>query len=188
ASSKAAAGTSTVTITGKSSSLTHSVPVTLVIEPTISKASVTTTAGGPWQNTVIPAQTGTFTVTYDATASDSPINAAVGLSNGAQTAASGFAVLIRFNSSGNIDALNGGSYVASTISYGSGMTYHFRVVVNLSKHTYSAYVSVPSIGSPEEQAIGTNLSFGTAQKSVTQLNSWGASSTTGSETVTNFGY
>jgi hypothetical protein len=191
-SSKTTAGTYTVTLTGKSPGLTHSVPLTLVVEPTISTTSVTTTAGGPWQNTAIPTQTGTFTVTYDVVVPDSSsnpyINAEIGLSNGAQTADSGFAVITRLNSSGFIDAISGGSYVKSKITYFSGATFHFRVVVNLSKHTYSAYVAEPVLGNSAEQTIGTNLGFSTKQKSVTKLNSWGASSTIGSEIVTNFGY
>ncbi len=47
---------------------------------------------------------------YDATPSASGINAVVGLSNGAQTAYTGFAAITRFNPSGNIDARSGGAY------------------------------------------------------------------------------
>src|SRR5579864_8195167 len=47
---------------------------------------VTAPADNSWQNTVISNQTGTFTAQFDATPSASPINAVVGLSNGAQTA------------------------------------------------------------------------------------------------------
>jgi hypothetical protein len=49
-------------------------------------------------------------------------------------------------------------------------------------------VAEPILGNSAEQTIGTNLGFSTKQKSVTKLNSWGASSPVGSETVTNFGY
>jgi hypothetical protein len=124
-------------------------------------------------------------------------NSVVGLSNGPQTADSGFAVLTRFNSAGYIDAIDGSSYVPSTIQYNWGVGTvsngyypdHFRLAINLTNHTYSAYVS-PGFngGESEEQTIGTNMSFATGQNSVTQLNSWGTDSTTVTNQVCNFGY
>ncbi|MGA3007641.1 MAG: hypothetical protein ABSE59_07100, partial [Opitutaceae bacterium] len=191
ASSAAVPGTYTVTITGKSGGLSHPVPITLVIDSTISTASVTTTQGGPWINTAFPSHTGTFTVTFDADPSDYNVNAEVGLSSGAQTADSGFPVLLRFDPSGYIDAINGSSFTQSNITYLWAMgavTNHFRVVVNLSTHTYSAYVSVPYSNDSAEKTIGTNLKFNSSQSSVTKLTSWGAVSAVGTETVSNFGY
>ncbi len=188
ASSKATAGTTIATLTGTSGSLTHSIPVTVVVEPAVSASSLTTIADGPWQNVSIPAQTGTFTVTYDATPSDDGMTAEVGLSNGAQTAESGFAVLTRFNAAGHIDAINGGAFSYSKIQYLSGQSHHFRIVVNLSTHTYSAYVSVPFTDAAQEQTIGTDLKFNTAQRNASVINSWGAYSKDGTETVSNFAY
>lgn len=66
----------------------------------------------------------------------------IGLSNGAQTAYTGFAAIARFNPSGNIDARRGGSYAAaSTIPCTAGTTYHFPMVVDTSAHTYSILVT-----------------------------------------------
>ena len=49
---------------------------------------------------------------------------------------------MRFNTSGNIDVRNGGSYAAdATMAYSSGTSYHFRLVVNVPNHTYSVYVT-----------------------------------------------
>src|SRR5262249_34674028 len=102
-------GAVTLTITGASGSLAHPTTVTL----TVNSSCVTGSAGDGWHNTPLPsAQSGTFTATYDATPSASPINAVVALSQGQQTAYTGFATLTRFNPSGNIDARNGGSYAA----------------------------------------------------------------------------
>jgi uncharacterized membrane protein len=180
--SSAASSTSTLTITGTSGSITHTATVNLTVK-TVSQC-VTTTTNGPWQNAAFANQTGTFTATYDVTPSASPINAVVGLSNGAQTAYTGFAVLTRFNPSGNIDARSGGSYTAtSTIPYSGGVTYHFRVVVNIGTHSYAAYVT-PAGGT--EQTIGANLAFRTEQASVSQLNWVGAFSEVGTETLCNF--
>jgi hypothetical protein len=133
---------------------------------------VTATVGGPWQNAAMPSsQSGTFTATFDATPSVSPNNATVGLSNGAQTDYTGFACIVRFNSSGNIDARNGGAYAAaSTIPFASGKAYHFRLAVNVPSHTYSIFVTPPG-GS--ELTVGSNYAFRTEQNTVTSLNYWG---------------
>src|SRR5579859_3389744 len=139
ASGSAAASTSTLTITGTSGSTTHTATVNLTVKNT--PLCVTTTAGGPWQNTAFANQTGTFTATYDVTPSASGINAVVGLSNGVQTGYTGFAAITRFNPSGTIDARSGGSYVASSIPYSGGVTYHFRLVVNIGTHSYAAFVT-----------------------------------------------
>src|SRR5262249_60676172 len=101
--------------TSSSPSLSHSITVTM----TVISSCVTGSAGDGWHNTALSAaQTGTFTVEYDATPSASPLNAVVALSQGAQTAYAGFATLTRFNPSGAIDARNGGAHAAlSTIPF-----------------------------------------------------------------------
>jgi unsaturated rhamnogalacturonyl hydrolase len=111
-------------------------------------------------------QTGTFTATFDATPSASPENAVVGLSKGAATAYTGIACIARFNPTGQIDAYNGTGYVATTINYSAGVTYHFRLVVNVVANTYSVYVTPPG-GS--ELTVGLNYAFRTA---VTSLDTW----------------
>ena len=164
------AGTYTLTITGTSSSpsLSHSITVTM----TVISSCVTGSAGDGWHNTALSAaQNGTFTAQYDATPSASPLNAVVALSQGAQTAYTGFATLTRFNPSGNIDARNGGAYAAeSTIPFSGGVTYHFRLVINVLAHTYSIYVT-PAGGT--ELTVGTNFAFRTEQSGVTALDWWG---------------
>jgi hypothetical protein len=153
---------------------------------TASHACVTATSGGAWQNTAMTSQTGTFTATFDATPSASPTNSVIALSNGAQTAYANFACLARFNSSGQIDAYNGTAYAAaSTINYSAGVSYHFRMAVNIGAKTYSIFVT-PAGGS--ELTVGTNYAFRIAD---TTLNYWGVyvSSTsggTGTDTVCNF--
>src|SRR5437660_1205827 len=131
---------------------------------------LTATAGGGWQNAVMTSQTGTFTATFDATPSASPINSVIALSNGAQTAYANFACLARFNPAGDIDAYNGTAYAsASTIPYSAGVSYHFRLVVNIAAQIYSIYVT-PSGGS--EQTVGLNYAFRIADAN---LNYWSAS-------------
>src|SRR6185503_4845399 len=101
-------------------------------------AQCKTATPGAWQNTSFAAQGATFTAEMDATAA---ADAAVGLSLGAQTAWSGLATIVRFNTSGTIDARNGGAYAATaTVPYTAGTSYHIRLVVNVVAHTYAAYV------------------------------------------------
>jgi glucose/arabinose dehydrogenase len=147
----------------------------------------TATATSGWQNQVFTSQTGTFTAEFDATPSVSPINSVVGLSQGEQNDYTGFAAIARFNPSGNIDARNGGAYAAnSTIPYSAGVTYHFRLVVNVATRTYSIFVT-PAGGS--EITVGANFAFRSEQSGVTSLNWWGIyvnPGIPGSTTVCNF--
>ena len=102
------------------------------------------------------------------------------LSNGPQTAFTGFACLIRFFTDGTIQARNGGTYAADiTLSYTPSLMYHFRIPVNTSSHTYSVYVT-PSGGS--EQLLASNYAFRTEQAGVSTLNNAGiiVDTTTGS--------
>jgi hypothetical protein len=159
-------------------------PILPTPTPTPTGAPVCVTAGATWQNRSFAAQTGTFTAEFDATPSGSPINAAVGLSQGAQTAYSGFAGLVAFSTDGNILARNGGSYAAqSPIPYSGGVAYHFRLVMNVPAHTYSIFVR-PAGGA--EMTVGSNYAFRAEQSSVTSLNNWGASASTGSAQVCGF--
>ena len=146
----------------------------------------TATAGGSWINNSHASQGGTFTAEWDATPATNNIDAIVGLSNGAQTSFPGFACLVRFNSSGKIDARDGGTYrSASTIPYAPNSSYHFRLSVNVPAHTYSVYVT-PAGGT--EQVVGLNYAFRTEQSTVSSLNNYGVivDSTTGSARVCNF--
>jgi len=93
-------------------------------------------------------------------------------SNGAQSAYSGLAAIVRFNTTGTIDARNGGTYAAATsIPFKAGATYHFRMVINVTAHTYSAYVTPPG-GS--EQAIGSNYAFRSEQPGITKITNFNA--------------
>jgi hypothetical protein len=112
------------------------------------------------------AQAGTFTATFDATPSVSPENAVIGLSKGVATAYTGLSCIARFNPTGQIDAYNGTGYGTSIINYSAGVTYHFRLVVNVTAHTYSVYVT-PAGGS--ELTVGLNYAFRVTQ---TSLDTW----------------
>ncbi len=174
-------GTSHLTIVGTSGGVSHSASVTLVV----TSPCVTATAGSGFHDTpLLSTQTGTFTATFDATPSASPINSFVGLSHGAATTFDGFATQARFNPTGNIDARNGGGFQsASTIHYTGGLTYHFRLVINVPAHTYSIFVTPPGSA---ELTVGSNFAFRSTQSTVTSLTFWGAESSAGSDRVCNF--
>lgn len=148
---------------------------------------VTTSADSTWHTAAISSEAGTFTAQFDVTPSVSPLNAVVGLSQGTQSAYTGFATMVRFNPTGDIDARNGGTYAAdSTIPYSAGVNYHFRLAINVPAHTYSVFVTPSGRG---ELTVGTNFAFRTEQNAVTSLSSWGAdtnSSITGSMQICHF--
>ncbi len=163
--------TTTIKAIGYKTGATTSAVATSTYTITV-PGTVIAAAGGAFVNTSMTAQTGTFTATFNATPSASPNNALVGLSNGAQTAFSGLATAVRFNTTGQIDARNGGAYAAANvIPFSANTTYAFRLVVNVPAHTYSIYVT-PSGGS--ELTVGTNYAFRTEQNTVSTLNNWAA--------------
>jgi hypothetical protein len=140
----------------------------------VNPASVcsTTTATAVWNNSAFPSHSGTFTAAFDATPSVAKESAAVGLSHGVQTAYSGFANLAVFTTAGTIQARNGGSYAAaSTINFSPGVTYHFRLAINVTNHTYSIFVT-PAGGT--ELTVGSGFAFRSEQSGVTSLDHWGA--------------
>ena len=176
--------TYTLTITGTSGTLSHSTQVSLTVNSAM--VCTTATANGTWNNTAFPSHNGSFTAVFDATPSVSGQSSAVGVSKGAQTAFTGFANIVAFATSGVIQARNGGGYFNSTIQYSGGTSYHFRLAINVTAHTYSVFVT-PAGGS--EQTVGTNFAFRTEQNTVTSLDHWGAlvnSTSSGTLKVCNF--
>src|SRR6266702_1817005 len=171
------AGSATITATSEGQSGTAAITVT-------PPSSTCPTSSTVFQNSAFTSQNGSFTATFDATPNGTGLDAETGLSQGAAAAYTDFAVILRFNTGGTIDARNGGAYAATnSIAYTAGTSYHFRVVVDVSSHTYSAYVT-PAGGA--EQTIGTGFAFRTEQSGVTALDSWALTAITGTHTVCNF--
>jgi hyaluronate lyase len=137
----------------------------------VSNICYTAQAAGGWVNVAVDSQAANFTAEFDSTPSVSAINSVIGLSFGGALDYTNLAAIVRFNPTNNIDARNGGAYTAaSTIPYSPNQNYHFRLVVNVPGHTYSAYVT-PAGGS--EQTIGLNYAFRTEQSGVSILNNLG---------------
>jgi hypothetical protein len=176
-----APGAYPITISATDGSVSHSTTAVLIIN-TLSNACIQQ-LGDNWVSGTIPTQTGTFTAEWDATPSTSLNNTNVGLSLGPQTAFTGLAISGRFNPTGQIDARNGGAFVAaSTINYLAGTKYHFRALVNVPANTYSIYVT--PAGEPE-LTLGTNFAFRTEQKGIKTLDHWDAISEVGTIALCN---
>jgi len=176
-----APGVYPITISATDGSTTHSTIALLIIN-TLSNACIQQ-LGNNWINGLIPTQTGTFTAEWDATPSTALNNSNVGLSLGPQAAFTGLALAARFNPTGQIDARNGGAFVAATtINYVAGVKYHFRAVVNVPANTYSVYVTPAG---QDEITIGTDYAFRTEQKGITSLDHWDAISQVGTVVLCN---
>src|SRR5262249_19464843 len=128
----------------------------------------TASAGAGWVNTAMADQTGTFSVEFEATPSETPIDSVMALSSGPGGAFNDFACLARFWETDTIiQARNGGDYFAdNVIPYSPNVKYKFRMVVNIPAHTYSTYVT-PAGG--VEQTVGTDFAFRTQQSEVANL-------------------
>jgi hypothetical protein len=138
-------------------------------------------------NNPIEAQTGSFTVEFDATPDGTDLNSIVALSEGTGSGYSDFATLTRFapaNQGSVIDSRDGGDYNSDNIiPYSPGTRYHFLLEVDVPSHTYNVYVT-PENGS--RQTIGMGYAFRTEQNNVASLDNWGLWSDQGSIEVCNF--
>jgi hypothetical protein len=66
------------------------------------------------------------------------------------------------------------------IPYKTGVTYRFRLVVNVPNHTYDIFIT-PAGGT--EQRFGTNFAFRAQQRQVISLSNWALIGRTDSHTV-----
>ncbi len=136
-------------------------------------------SAGTWANAALTPQTGTFTAEFDASPSLANMDGASGLSNAAVSAYAALAAAVRFNNAGLIDARNGGAYAAAAaIPYAPSLIYHFRLVVNIPAHSYSAFVRQ---GANAERLVGSNFAFRTEQNTVASLNNLGLLASTGAQ-------
>ncbi len=147
------------------------------------KAASCEYSSGSWANSALSqGQASTFRVTYDGTPSASPVNAIAGLSSGSAQQYTNLATGVRFNPDGTIDVRNGSGFTAAaSVAYQAGVTYHFIVDVNVSNHTYNAYLSVAN----RQVTLGSNVAFRTEQSSVPVLNTMGVMSAAGGLSICN---
>ncbi len=121
-----------------------------------------------WTNVTLPNQTGQFTISWNSIPSDNLIDGVTGIGPSAVDGYEDLACLVRFASTGLIEARNGGAYQAVTpLTYTAGTIYRFSLTANLSTKRYSVTVT-PAGGSPV--AIATNYAFRTEQANATFVN------------------
>ncbi|HQE44080.1 MAG TPA: PKD domain-containing protein [Phycisphaerae bacterium] len=138
-----------------------------------------------WQNYPMPARTSSFAAEFNAVAGVAGTDGLIGLSATPGTGFADYAVLVRFNVSGYIDARNGDAYAADTpVAYTPGKRYHFRVVVNVPARNYSVYVRPDGAGS--ETLVASNCAFRTEQNFTTTFSNWGLVADIGSLQVCDF--
>ncbi len=108
-----------------------------------------------------------FTLNFNAVPSQNQADVVIGLSQGQAASYSDLAVAIRFNPLGQIDARNGSSYSAlNAVSYSAGVSYNFRINVNVPAHTYTVSVT------PQGKAavvVAQNYAFRSEQSTILSL-------------------
>jgi len=115
--------------------------------------------------TSIGSQTGTFSVTADVTPSAAGIDSAIAVSRGTPTSWTGLAAIVLFDPSGRVLARNGSTYAAQTsLSYAASVTYKVRFAIDMTRHTYSAFVTPAG---QSEVTIGSNFAFRPEQATIT---------------------
>ena len=126
------------------------------------------------------AQSKFFTFGFSAASFGAGVNSVTGLSKGTPASDAALAAVVRFNSSGFIDARNGDAYAAATpVPYTAGQWFSFRVDVDPVAKRYSVYAT-PSGGT--QKTVGTWLAFG-SQAQVAAIDSWTSHATSGSHQV-----
>ncbi|MCH7850131.1 MAG: hypothetical protein IH845_00630 [Nanoarchaeota archaeon] len=142
------------------------------------------TTTNSWQNNVIATQSGSFSVSFDVIPDVVNMDGLVAISNGAGAVFDDFAVMIRFSTSGIIDARNGAVYSKDvSIPYTQNVKYSFVFEIDVVSHTYTVYVT-PEGGS--QQILALNYTFRSSQSTVTSLNNWGVYSGKDSMSVCGF--
>jgi len=163
-----------------------------LLAPAVAAQEVCTpSASGVWKNLPFAAQRDSFVVEYDDTPNALGIDGHTGLAArlvGAATPTLSYAqlaVITRFKTTGIIDAYNGTAYAATTaFAYTAGVRYHFRVIVRVPTHRYTAYVKS---GNGPEVVLAQDFRFRSTQDTVQALSYWVVyASTPASHTVCNW--
>ncbi len=144
-------------------------------------ATQDTTAGAGWSNNTIAEQSGSFHVVFSIVPnqpSAAAADAVVGLSSGAAASVSDLGPIVRFSSSGTIDARNGSTYNADVaFPYQAGHTYQIWMDIDLTNHLYSVMVEE---NGGHTTKVATNYAFQTTQARLSQLDNVALFSTAGS--------
>lgn len=136
-----------------------------------------------WLNESVVPMSGPLVWEFEATPMDATLNAVVALSDAAGADESDYAVLVRFNNSGQIDCFDGDAYRADVaVPYAPGQTCRFHVVANVTIQRYSACVA--PAGSVWQPLIA-DAAFRTGPSAISFLGQWGLQSSAGRLKVCN---
>jgi hypothetical protein len=134
-----------------------------------------------WANVTLPNQTGTFTISWNSIPDGNNIDGVTGVGPVSVDGYEDLACIVRFWTTGFIEARNGSSYQAVTpLAYTAGVSYRFELNINVATRKYSVTVT-PAGGSPV--TIATNYSFRTEQAAATFINHLALVSLKGSHIV-----
>jgi hypothetical protein len=131
--------------------------------------------GAGWQNQPVPESAGLFSASWRTYPSTRPLDGIMGFSNGPADGFTDLGPIVRFATSGYIDARDGASYGGFGFPYTSGDgPYEFQLRVDVAAHRYSAWVRHLDAPYKPFELLGQDLAFRTEQASVTRLDNWGA--------------
>jgi chondroitin AC lyase len=110
-----------------------------------------------------------FELIFDATPATLTMDSLISFSDAAEEYNfNSLAGIVRFNTSGKIDARDGDKYIlGSDLSYQQAKSHRFRLLADIATKKYDAYVTLP--GSSNETLIASGLNFRTSQQSVTKI-------------------
>lgn len=121
-----------------------------------------------WTNVTFPNQTSQFTISWNSIPDASPIDGVTGLGAASADGYADCACLVRFASTGVIEARNYDTYAAVTpLVYDAGRMYRFELNANIATKRYSVTVT-PAGGAPV--VIAQNYQFRKEQINAASLN------------------
>jgi hypothetical protein len=134
-----------------------------------------------WTNVTLPNQTGTFTISWNSIPDGNNIDGVTGVGPISVDGYEDLACIVRYWTTGFIEARNGGNYQAVTpLAYTAGVNYRFEMKINVATRKYSVTVT-PAGQSPV--TIATDYSFRTEQAGATFINHLALVSLKGSHIV-----
>ena len=139
-----------------------------------------------WTSVGFATQTSSFTYGYDMSATANNIDAVVGIGGvNPVTAYADLACIVRFNTSGKIDARNGSVYSAlADLPYSAGNVYSVRIIVDPVAKTYGVTVAV---NGGTAVVVAQNYAFRTEQASLASFSCMAIYAYVGSQTVSHNG-
>lgn len=136
-----------------------------------------------WKTSKIASQTGTFEFIATVTPNKGNNDVVIGFAVNNASSFTDLATIVRFNTSGNIDARNGDHYSSDVVfKYAAKTAYLIRMDVDVVNHVYSVFVST---GGKAEVTLATNYPFRAEQATVAQIQYFAAFSDVGTATMSN---